>query len=126
METQPAAVILITWTFSLTMTYQEAEKGASHSVCLRTKIDIPDWPTTDDGQYRIWVDTSGLGEDCQLRFITILPDQQGSCLKFPAYCLISGTSSICASLKIARTFQSLQVWQEGTYILGDMVADAEI
>lgn len=92
---------------SLTIRYQAEEEGAKHSVCEETQISLPDWPTTDEGKYSIWVGTSGLGHDCQLCFIETLPGQEGSCLMFPVYRFIESGSSLCADLEIARTFQSL-------------------
>ncbi|RYP85302.1 hypothetical protein DL770_005048 [Monosporascus sp. CRB-9-2] len=46
--------------------------GEGSSGCMQAAIDLPNWPVTDSGRYRVWVETGEIEHDCQLLFYNFL------------------------------------------------------
>lgn len=81
-------------------------KGSEFSGCYSTSIDLPDWPTTDNGKYEVWVDTSSFGEGCSMLFYNLLDSNEESnnwpCRSLYRQVQKSGTP--CGDLDLTKEF----------------------
>lgn len=57
--------------FQLGFSPQKDDKGNDYSGCMEATIIPTGWPTTANGKYPVWIDTSKFGEKCSMLFFQL-------------------------------------------------------
>ncbi|KAK9781000.1 putative Ig-like domain-containing protein [Seiridium cardinale] len=52
------------------------KEAGSYTECNEATINLPDWPTTEDGKFPAWFDTSSLGDGCSMLFYNLLDSNE--------------------------------------------------
>lgn len=92
--------------FELSFVPETDDKGNQYSGCMSASIGLPDWPTTDNGKYDAWVDTSVLGSGCSILFYNLLGSQE-EFNKWPCrslYRKIQKDTTPCGDLDLTQDF----------------------
>lgn len=101
----PDANNLDAYNLELSWSTSSDDKG-EYSACQSASIDLPDWPTTDNGKYEVWVDTSSFGEGCSMLFYNLLDSNEQSnnwpCRSLYRQVQKSGTP--CGDLELTKQF----------------------
>ncbi|KAK6207297.1 hypothetical protein LQW54_007255 [Pestalotiopsis sp. IQ-011] len=111
----PDANNLDAYNLELSWSTSSDDKG-EYSACQSASIDLPDWPTTDNGKYEVWVDTSSLGEGCSMLFYNLLDSNEESnnwpCRSLYRQVQKSGTP--CGDLELTKQFgyANINTWPQ--------------
>lgn len=86
---------------------RHGQSGAASTNCMESFIDLPTWPTVDQGKYKIYVDSSNIDDKCALLFYHL--DDEREELKGDAVCRslyrkVSPSKTPCGDLILTQHF----------------------
>ncbi|KAF5011585.1 hypothetical protein FDECE_2306 [Fusarium decemcellulare] len=93
--------------FQLGFSPKKDDKGQDYSGCMSASIVPAGWPTTPEGKYPVWVDTSSFGEGCSMLFFQ-LPGSQEEGEVWPCknglYRKVQKDKTACGDLDLTQKF----------------------
>jgi hypothetical protein len=93
--------------FQLGINTQEDSNGNEYTGCNSATIVPTGWPTTANGKYPVWVDTSAFGEGCSMLFYQLAGSQEEGetyACRNGLYRKVQKDKAFCADLELTQKF----------------------
>jgi hypothetical protein len=93
--------------FQLGFSPKKDAKGNDYSGCIEASIVPTGWPTTENGKYPVWVDTTKFDKDCSMLFFNLPGSEEEGDIwpcKNGLYRRVQKNRTSCGDLELTQRF----------------------